>query len=135
MLVRMWPAAIKREVDIKMRKEAAERELLENTKVGQKIHLLKLADMLTPDATAIARAWGEKALKGAGLTDVGKSLKPRQATLRFVQAIKRGHNVRELLEIWAKLLSIENRKHSLAVTVAAISHEKLALPSSLNSWI
>lgn len=51
---------------------------------------------------------------------MGKNLRPRQATLRLAQAMRQGYDVRKLLDIQGKLLSLENRRHSLPATVAAM---------------
>ena len=47
--------------------------------------------MLTPDAMAITRADGNASLAAAGLSDMGKSMRPREATQRLATALRRGH--------------------------------------------
>ena len=76
--------------------------------------------MLTPDAMAITRADGNASLAAANLSDMGKSLRPREATQRLATAMRRGQDIRHLLEIQDRLLAMENRKHSLAATVAGM---------------
>ena len=90
---------MKREFDVEMRRGVAEAAALSQAPLEKRIHLAKLADMLAPEVVAMTKTDNAQSMDIASIGEVRKSLRPRQAFLRFAQAIKRGCTIWQLLEV------------------------------------
>ena len=77
LMQRIWPVA-QREADMQLRKELAERRVLDQVQIGKRINLSRLADTLCPEAMALMRAEAVNNPDMANLSEMGKALRPKK---------------------------------------------------------